>query len=402
MAVAQISASLSFSIRDVCTITSAPTPSRLSLLRSARTGTAFATGSPLILQRSYHQRKPACNAMRLTIRCEQNTQEGNSLDVWLGRFAMVGFAAAISVEIGTGKGLLENFGLTSPLPTVALAVTALVGVLTAVFIFQSASKNTTVPFWCSLETQEISSVLFISSCNWLLRSIDLPSYHTFLPSIKRDFSSRFIQLVSLLIVSLFMFLFRGMGTTISRLAKRFFTKNEMKILMVGLDASGKTTILYKLKLGATVATIPTIGFNTEAVEYKSISFTIWDAGGRDKIRPLWRQHFQNAQGLIFVVDSNDRERVAEARNELHRILNEKELSNVILLVFANKQDLPNSMPPAEVADQLGLHSLKHRPWYIQSTSAASGEGLYEGLEWLSENILTRQHDPGSCIDSSAK
>ncbi|KAH7518029.1 hypothetical protein FEM48_Zijuj09G0127200 [Ziziphus jujuba var. spinosa] len=353
MAVAQISASLSFSIRDVCTITSAPTPSRLSLLRSARTGTAFATGSPLILQRSYHQRKPACNAMRLTIRCEQNTQEGNSLDVWLGRFAMVGFAAAISVEIGTGKGLLENFGLTSPLPTVALAVTALVGVLTAVFIFQ-------------------------------------------------DFSSRFIQLVSLLIVSLFMFLFRGMGTTISRLAKRFFTKNEMKILMVGLDASGKTTILYKLKLGATVATIPTIGFNTEAVEYKSISFTIWDAGGRDKIRPLWRQHFQNAQGLIFVVDSNDRERVAEARNELHRILNEKELSNVILLVFANKQDLPNSMPPAEVADQLGLHSLKHRPWYIQSTSAASGEGLYEGLEWLSENILTRQHDPGSCIDSSAK
>lgn len=63
------------------------------------------------------------------------------MDVWLGRFAMVGFAAAITVEIATGKGLLENFGLTTPLPTVALAVTALVGVLTAVFIFQSASEN---------------------------------------------------------------------------------------------------------------------------------------------------------------------------------------------------------------------------------------------------------------------
>ncbi|KAH1190787.1 Stress enhanced protein 1, chloroplastic [Glycine max] len=91
--------------------------------------------------RRNHGRKAACKAMPVTIRCEQSTQEGNSLDVWLGRLAMVGFAVAITVEIATGKGLLENFGLTSPLPTVALAVTALVGVLTAVFIFQSASKN---------------------------------------------------------------------------------------------------------------------------------------------------------------------------------------------------------------------------------------------------------------------
>ncbi|PNX82448.1 stress enhanced protein 1 [Trifolium pratense] len=79
--------------------------------------------------------------MPVSIRCEQNTNDGNGLDVWLGRVAMVGFATAITVEITSGKGLLENFGLTSPLPTVALAVTALVGVLTAVFIFQSASEN---------------------------------------------------------------------------------------------------------------------------------------------------------------------------------------------------------------------------------------------------------------------
>ncbi|KAG4910232.1 hypothetical protein AAZX31_20G115500 [Glycine max] len=101
---------------------------------------SFIAGSPLLIRRN-HGRKAACKAMPVTIRCEQSTQEGNSLDVWLGRLAMVGFAVAITVEIATGKGLLENFGLTSPLPTVALAVTALVGVLTAVFIFQSASKN---------------------------------------------------------------------------------------------------------------------------------------------------------------------------------------------------------------------------------------------------------------------
>ncbi|KAL8540392.1 hypothetical protein ACS0TY_001846 [Phlomoides rotata] len=108
---------------------------------SPKFGTAFATGSPLLVQRQIYQRKAVCNSNSVSVRCEQSTEEGGGLDVWLGRLAMVGFAAAISVEIATGKGLLENFGLSSPLPTVALAVTALVGVLTAVFIFQSASDN---------------------------------------------------------------------------------------------------------------------------------------------------------------------------------------------------------------------------------------------------------------------
>lgn len=83
-----------------------------------------------------------------------------------------------------------------------------------------------------------------------------------------------------------------------------------------------------------------IGFNVETVEYKNIQFTVWDVGGQDKIRPLWRHYFQNTQGIIFVVDSNDRERVTEAREELQRMLNEDELRDAMLLVFANKQDLP--------------------------------------------------------------
>ncbi|EHB09514.1 ADP-ribosylation factor 3 [Heterocephalus glaber] len=153
----------------------------------------------------------------------------------------------------------------------------------------------------------------------------------------------------------------------------------MRILMVGLDAAGKMTILYKLKLGEIVTTIPTIGFNVETVEYKNISFTMWDVGGQDKIRPLWRHYFQNTQGLILVVDSNDREHVSEAREELMRMLAEDELRDAVLLVFANKQDLPNAMNPAEITDKLGLQSLRHRNWYIQATCATSGDGLYEGL-----------------------
>jgi len=181
----------------------------------------------------------------------------------------------------------------------------------------------------------------------------------------------------------------NMGGMFSVLFDRLFGKREMRILMVGLDAAGKTTILYKLKLGEIVTTIPTIGFNVETVEYKNISFTVWDVGGQDKIRPLWRHYFQNTQGLIFVVDSNDRERINEAREELTRMLNEDELRDAVVLVFANKQDLPNAMNAAEITDKLGLHTLRSRLWYIQSTCATSGDGLYEGLDWLSNSLKSR-------------
>ncbi|KAK2405154.1 stress enhanced protein 1, chloroplastic [Trifolium repens] len=144
LAQAQSPASLSVSLRDARVFTSRNNYPAASVqfpkptLASSRA--SFATGSSLMIRTS-HDRKTVCKAMPVSIRCEQNTNDGNGLDVWLGRVAMVGFAVAITVEITSGKGLLENFGLTSPLPTVALAVTALVGVLTAVFIFQSASEN---------------------------------------------------------------------------------------------------------------------------------------------------------------------------------------------------------------------------------------------------------------------
>ncbi|XP_034470620.1 ADP-ribosylation factor 1 isoform X2 [Hippoglossus hippoglossus] len=175
-----------------------------------------------------------------------------------------------------------------------------------------------------------------------------------------------------------------MGNIFKLFAK--FGQKEMRILMVGLDAAGKTTILYKLKLGEVVTTIPTIGFNVETVEYKNINFTVWDVGGQDKIRPLWRHYFQNTQGLIFVVDSNDRERCGEAREELLRMLAEEDLRDAVILVFANKQDLPNAMNAAELTDKMNLHSLRNRRWYIQATCATTGDGLFEGLEWLSSQL----------------
>ncbi len=177
-----------------------------------------------------------------------------------------------------------------------------------------------------------------------------------------------------------------MGQSFGSLFKSLFGKQEVRILMVGLDAAGKTTILYKLKLGESVTTIPTIGFNVETVEYKNLKFTMWDVGGQDKLRPLWRHYFQNTNGVIFVVDSNDSARIGKARDELQKMLAEDELRNAVLLVFANKQDLPQAMSATDVTEKLGLHSLRQRTWFLQGCCATTAQGLHEGLDWLASNI----------------
>ena len=186
-----------------------------------------------------------------------------------------------------------------------------------------------------------------------------------------------------------------MGNLFGSLWDRMVGKQEKRILMVGLDAAGKTTILYKLKLGEVVTTIPTIGFNVESVEYKNINFTVWDIGGQDKIRPLWRHYYPNTHGIIFVVDSNDQERVdgessdprrRSARQELDAMLLEDDLRDAAVLVLANKQDLPHSLSVDEVGRRMGLHKQRGRAWFVQGCCATTGEGLYDGLDWLSDTL----------------
>jgi len=167
---------------------------------------------------------------------------------------------------------------------------------------------------------------------------------------------------------------------------RLFRNKEMRVLMLGLDAAGKTTILYKLKLGQGVSTIPTVGFNVETVTFKKVKFNVWDVGGQDKIRPLWRHYYAGTQALVFVVDSADRDRIDEARQELHRIINDREMKDAILLVLANKNDLPNIMDTGEVTEKLELNKLRDRNWFVQSTCAVSGDGLLDGLTWLNAHV----------------
>ncbi|XP_058229125.1 ADP-ribosylation factor 4-like [Hemibagrus wyckioides] len=171
-----------------------------------------------------------------------------------------------------------------------------------------------------------------------------------------------------------------MGLIFSAIFSRFINKKEMRLLMVGLDAAGKTTVLYKLKLGEVVTTIPTIGFNVETVEYKILS---------EHLSGLLLIYCVLVQGLIFVVDSSDHERIQEAALELQMMLEDDELRDAVVLVLANKQDLPNAMPVQEMTKKLSLHAMKGRDWYIQSTCARNGAGLYEGLDWLSNQLSKR-------------
>ena len=135
-------------------------------------------------------------------------------------------------------------------------------------------------------------------------------------------------------------------------------------------------------MGEVVTTVPTIGFNVETVTYKNLRFQVWDLGGQTSIRPYWRCYYQNTNAVIYVVDSADAERVTVAKQELVAMLEEEELKDAALLVFANKQDLPNALPSEGIAERLGLASLKSRRWAIFQTSAVKGDGLNDGLDWL--------------------
>jgi len=189
-----------------------------------------------------------------------------------------------------------------------------------------------------------------------------------------------------------------MGLSFSKVWERMIGKQDMRILMVGLDAAGKTTVLYKLKLGEVVTTIPTIGFNVETIRSGDLALTMWDVGGRDKIRPLWKHYLsERTGGVIFVVDSTDRDRLDEACQVLAKVLANDDLTGRVLLVFANKQDLPGAMTCEEVAAGLQLHALEGRSWHVQPSSATDQEGIHDGFEWLFEELESGTSSPASVV-----
>ncbi|KAM9259548.1 ADP-ribosylation factor-like protein 14 [Morus bassanus] len=163
---------------------------------------------------------------------------------------------------------------------------------------------------------------------------------------------------------------------------------QANILMLGLDSAGKSTLLYKFKYNDVFLTIPTIGFNVDMIETgKDFTLTFWDVGGQQKMRQVWCNFLENADGLLYVVDSSDKQRLEESRKEFELILKNDFLRSVPVVMLANKQDLPGALNAEEITRRFHLKKYcSDRNWYVQPCCALTGEGLSEALQRLTSFV----------------
>ncbi|SCV70581.1 BQ2448_3343 [Microbotryum intermedium] len=181
-------------------------------------------------------------------------------------------------------------------------------------------------------------------------------------------------------------------------------ERQIRVLCLGLDNAGKTTIVRRL-LGEDISLIsPTLGFNIRTLVHVGYTLNLWDIGGQSSLRPYWRNYFEVTDAVIWVVDSSDRERMADCRDELHELLREERLAGASLLVLANKQDISGALTSQEIADALELSSLRSHTSTIIPCSArleaaaadAAGESgrpgdprIWKGLDWIVTEVGKR-------------
>lgn len=182
----------------------------------------------------------------------------------------------------------------------------------------------------------------------------------------------------------------------------------------GLDNAGKTTILKRLN-GENIDTIePTLGFNINTLEHRGYTLNFWDVGGQKSLRSYWRNYFECTDGLVWVVDSADKLRLASCKSELKTLLQEERLAGATLLVLANKQDVPGALSSREIKDVcinllaillhrlnskltimhfylqiLELDQIETHHWSVVGVSAVTGQKLLSSIDWLIDDIAKR-------------
>lgn len=164
---------------------------------------------------------------------------------------------------------------------------------------------------------------------------------------------------------------------------------QFKIIIVGLNNAGKTTILYKLALDEVIVTEPTIGSNVEEVAHKNIKLQVWDLGGQESLRNAWDAYFSATDAVIYVIDSADDSQVQASQAEFLNLLVHNELKDALILVFANKAEMPTARSVSELVDMYGFGDVREHEWFIQPCCALTGEGLSEGLDWLASRLTER-------------
>jgi len=168
------------------------------------------------------------------------------------------------------------------------------------------------------------------------------------------------------------------------------SKEEARILVIGLDNSGKTTLINHLKpkKATTLEVTPTVGFQVEEFSKNNINFTVYDMSGQGRYRSLWEHYYADVQAIIYVLDSSDRLRMCVAKEELEQLLGHENIkaTRCPILFFANKMDMAGALSLEECMDELGLDKVREKPWHITSSNAVTGAGITEGIEWLCDNI----------------
>ena len=169
---------------------------------------------------------------------------------------------------------------------------------------------------------------------------------------------------------------------------------QFKIIIVGMSNAGKTTILYKLALDEVIVTEPTIGSNVEEVQHRNLKLQVWDLGGQENLRAAWDAYYANTHAVIFVIDSADDSQVQTSKAEFLTMLVHNELKDAVILIFANKADMPTARDPGELTEIYGLNEIHEHEWKIQPCCALTGDGLADGLDWLSAKLSERVQRAG--------
>jgi len=178
-------------------------------------------------------------------------------------------------------------------------------------------------------------------------------------------------------------------------------ETEVRLLLLGLDNAGKTSILKKLSDEEISQIMPTQGFNIKSLSQQGFKLNVWDIGGQRSIRPYWKNYYSGSDALVYVIDSSDKKRMTETGVELSSLLEESQLQGIPVLIFANKQDLVGASTPKDIAENMQLFNIRDRQWQIQGCSAKNNEGLKEGVEWLLAAIQKSKSKSSSSSSSSS-
>ena len=183
-----------------------------------------------------------------------------------------------------------------------------------------------------------------------------------------------------------------MGFILSKILDFFSrSRNNFKIIILGIQNAGKTTILYRLSIGQLIKTTPTIGSNVEEISYNNVKLQAWDLGGQESTRSVWNVYYVNTDAIIYVIDTHD-ENYDDSKAQFYKLLETDALKNAIILIYANKQDLPGAKNVSDIIQIYELDTIKDHIWHIQPCSAHTGEGLITGMKWLSDQLVFKSNN----------